>query len=148
MTNYPIALPPPPPSPLSSHPSSPGLNLNSPGIATPTNGLVNGQSRSTASVVTSPRNPIDSDARNLPLAPGMEDTLFAALKDLFWKISTHRKKTGVVAPVNFINKVKKENGKCAAGEISGRRGTWGSKLTPVLVSVLRTISVKHASGCA
>lgn len=40
----------------------------------------------------------------------MEDTLFAALKDLFWKIATHKKKTGVVAPVNFINKVKKENG--------------------------------------
>ncbi|ORY95321.1 hypothetical protein BCR43DRAFT_492794 [Syncephalastrum racemosum] len=109
VTNYPIVLPPPPPSPLSSHPSSPGPNLSSPGIATPTNGLVNGQSRSTASVITSPRNPIDSDARNLHLAPGMEDTLFAALKDLFWKISTHRKKTGVVAPVNFINKVKKEN---------------------------------------
>ena len=47
----------------------------------------------------------------LNLAPGMEDTLFAALKDLFWKIATHKKKTGVVAPVNFINKVKKENGK-------------------------------------
>jgi hypothetical protein len=45
------------------------------------------------------------------LSPGLEDTLFAALKDLFWEISTHRKKTGVVAPVNFINKVKKENGK-------------------------------------
>jgi hypothetical protein len=44
------------------------------------------------------------------LSPGLEDTLFAALKDLFWEISTHRKKTGVVAPVKFINKVKKENG--------------------------------------
>jgi hypothetical protein len=41
----------------------------------------------------------------------MEDTLFASLKDLFWKISTNKKKTGVIAPVNFINKVKKENGK-------------------------------------
>ncbi|ORZ23182.1 hypothetical protein BCR42DRAFT_404178 [Absidia repens] len=43
------------------------------------------------------------------LSPGLEDTMFAALKDLFWEISTHRKKTGVVAPVNFINKLKKEN---------------------------------------
>lgn len=47
---------------------------------------------------------------DISLSPGMEDTLFAALKDLFWKIATHKKKTGVVAPVNFINKVKKENG--------------------------------------
>jgi len=39
----------------------------------------------------------------------MDDTLFAYLKDLFWKISTHKKKTGVVAPIQFINKVKKEN---------------------------------------
>jgi hypothetical protein len=41
----------------------------------------------------------------------MDDTLFACLKDLFWKISTHKKKTGIVAPIQFINKVKKENGK-------------------------------------
>ncbi|OAD70134.1 hypothetical protein PHYBLDRAFT_115595, partial [Phycomyces blakesleeanus NRRL 1555(-)] len=49
------------------------------------------------------------DQNNLNLSPGMEDTLFAALKNLFWTISTHKKKTGIVAPVNFINKVKKEN---------------------------------------
>lgn len=39
----------------------------------------------------------------------MEETLFACLKDLFWKISTHKKKSGIVAPVQFMNKVKKEN---------------------------------------
>ncbi|KAI9302936.1 hypothetical protein BJ944DRAFT_269165 [Cunninghamella echinulata] len=50
--------------------------------------------------------PLQSSAN---LSPGMEDTLFAALKDLFLEISTHRKKTGVVAPEKFINKVKKEN---------------------------------------
>ncbi|ORX49775.1 cysteine proteinase [Hesseltinella vesiculosa] len=41
--------------------------------------------------------------------PSMNDTLFATLKDLFLEISTHRKKSTFVAPVNFINKVKKEN---------------------------------------
>ncbi|KAI9025953.1 hypothetical protein CLU79DRAFT_813227 [Phycomyces nitens] len=51
----------------------------------------------------------DKDQNNLNISPGMEDTLFAALKNLFWTISTHKKKTGIVAPVNFINKVKKEN---------------------------------------
>ncbi|KAF7726079.1 hypothetical protein EC973_009053 [Apophysomyces ossiformis] len=52
---------------------------------------------------------VEKDHNGFNLAPGMEDTLFAALKDLFWKISTHKKKSGIVAPVNFINKVKKEN---------------------------------------
>jgi hypothetical protein len=55
--------------------------------------------------------PIEKDQNNINLAPGMEDTLFSSLKDLFWKISTNKKKAGVIAPVNFINKVKKENGK-------------------------------------
>ncbi|OAD06163.1 hypothetical protein MUCCIDRAFT_120070, partial [Mucor lusitanicus CBS 277.49] len=49
------------------------------------------------------------DQNNMNLAPGMEDTLFSSLKDLFWKISQNKKKNGVIAPVNFINKVKKEN---------------------------------------
>lgn len=74
-------------------------------------------------------SPVISGSKSLPhnglapdkplgshLSPGLEDTLFAALKDLFWEISTHRKKTGVVAPVNFINKVKKENGKTKEGK--------------------------------
>ncbi|KAI8875883.1 cysteine proteinase, partial [Backusella circina FSU 941] len=52
---------------------------------------------------------IEKDQNSINTAPGMEDTLFASLKDLFWKISTNKKKTGVIAPVNFINKVKKEN---------------------------------------
>lgn len=56
---------------------------------------------------------------DLCLSPGMEDTLFAALKDLFWKIATNRKKSGVLAPVNFINKVKKENGKVSIGPACG-----------------------------
>ncbi|KAI9313923.1 hypothetical protein BX666DRAFT_2030078 [Dichotomocladium elegans] len=59
-------------------------------------------------VISSSHHERDSNG-DLQLSPGMEDTLFAALKDLFWKISTHRKKTGVVAPINFINKVKMEN---------------------------------------
>ena len=62
-----------------------------------------------ANVISSSHHERDHNG-DLHLSPGMEDTLFAALKDLFWKIATHRKKTGVVAPVNFINKVKKENG--------------------------------------
>ncbi|KAI8091142.1 putative ubiquitin specific protease 12 [Gilbertella persicaria] len=51
----------------------------------------------------------EKDQNNVNVAPGMEDTLFSSLKDLFWKISTNKKKSGVIAPVNFINKVKKEN---------------------------------------
>lgn len=53
----------------------------------------------------------DKDNSSIISVPGMDDTLFACLKDLFWKISTHKKKTGIVAPIQFINKVKKENGK-------------------------------------
>lgn len=68
-------------------------------------GSVNGH------VPSTPTLPIEKDQNNINIAPGMEDTLFSSLKDLFWKISTHKKKTGVIAPVNFINKVKKENGK-------------------------------------
>ncbi|GAB5588107.1 hypothetical protein Unana1_03007 [Umbelopsis nana] len=52
---------------------------------------------------------VDKDNSSIISVPGMDDTLFAYLKDLFWKISTHKKKTGVVAPIQFINKVKKEN---------------------------------------
>lgn len=40
-----------------------------------------------------------------------EDTLFSALKELFWKISSQKKRTGVMAPNGFIAKLKKENGK-------------------------------------
>ncbi|KAI9284005.1 hypothetical protein BC943DRAFT_326818 [Umbelopsis sp. AD052] len=54
-------------------------------------------------------NNVDKDNASIISVPGMEDTLFAALKDLFWKISTQKKKTGIVAPIQFINKVKKEN---------------------------------------
>jgi hypothetical protein len=53
----------------------------------------------------------DKDNASIISVPGMEDTLFAALKDLFWKISTQKKKSGIVAPIQFINKVKKENGR-------------------------------------
>ncbi|PKK80130.1 cysteine proteinase [Rhizophagus irregularis] len=38
-----------------------------------------------------------------------EDTLFSALKELFWKISSQKKRTGVMAPNGFIAKLKKEN---------------------------------------
>lgn len=66
----------------------------------------NGNHTNTGSTTT-----VEKDQNSINLTPGMEDTLFSSLKDLFWKISTHKKKTGVIAPVNFINKVKKENGK-------------------------------------
>ncbi|KAI9263101.1 hypothetical protein BDA99DRAFT_571830 [Phascolomyces articulosus] len=78
----------------------PRTSVSSRGPTTNTNTL--------ASVMSSSHHERDHNG-DLHLSPGMEDTLFAALKDLFWKIATHRKKTGVVAPVNFINKVKKEN---------------------------------------
>ncbi|KAG2178855.1 hypothetical protein INT43_001701 [Umbelopsis isabellina] len=51
----------------------------------------------------------DKDNASIISVPGMDETLFACLKDLFWKISTHKKKSGIVAPVQFMNKVKKEN---------------------------------------
>jgi hypothetical protein len=70
---------------------------------------VNGSSHG-SNATTSSTTAIEKDQNNVNLAPGMEDTLFSSLKDLFWKISTNKKKTGVIAPVNFINKVKKENG--------------------------------------
>lgn len=84
-------------------------------LSTSSSNNVNNNNSSSAAaasghVISSSHHERDSNG-DLRLSPGMEDTLFAALKDLFWKISTHRKKTGVVAPVNFINKVKKENGK-------------------------------------
>lgn len=73
------------------------------------NGL-NGVNGSSGTAMSSSTPVIEKDQNNVNLAPGMEDTLFSSLKDLFWKISTNKKKSGVIAPVNFINKVKKENG--------------------------------------
>ncbi|CAO3683727.1 unnamed protein product [Rhizopus stolonifer] len=82
------------------------------------NGQVNGTSNNNSNTTTNgtPTNSnpttttiIEKDQNSINLAPGMEDTLFSSLKDLFWKISTHKKKSGVIAPINFINKVKKEN---------------------------------------
>lgn len=78
--------------------SSSSNNTNS------TNGNTTNNGSSTSTI-------IEKDQNSINLAPGMEDTLFSSLKDLFWKISTHKKKSGVIAPINFINKVKKENGK-------------------------------------
>ncbi|CAO3597191.1 unnamed protein product [Absidia cylindrospora] len=105
---------------VSSHPpTSPDLPkpyLKPPHSSSPANGRMNHQSAHSPAMSSKslPRNGIHSGV--LPerlsgtnLSPGLEDTMFAALKDLFWEISTHRKKTGVVAPVNFINKLKKEN---------------------------------------
>lgn len=83
------------------------------GTSTPVKETTSNKSRSSVNgnVAGTPTIPIEKDQNNINIAPGMEDTLFSSLKDLFWKISTNKKKTGVVAPVNFINKVKKENGK-------------------------------------
>ncbi|KAI8340195.1 hypothetical protein BC941DRAFT_419675 [Chlamydoabsidia padenii] len=120
LTNYPHSIssnqssfsPPPPPL-------SPGLSKSyhttTTTAATSPNGIrINGHSSTHNSPALSskslPRNGLlDRSPGSINSSPGLEDTLFAALKDLFWEISTHRKKTGVVAPVNFINKVKKEN---------------------------------------
>ncbi|ORE03397.1 cysteine proteinase [Rhizopus microsporus var. microsporus] len=112
-----------------SFPSSTSITSTT---ATPSNGSIstkltsrnsiNGMSNSTSSsnnssntngnhANTGSTTTVEKDQNSINLTPGMEDTLFSSLKDLFWKISTHKKKTGVIAPVNFINKVKKENGK-------------------------------------
>ncbi|KAI7891406.1 uncharacterized protein EV154DRAFT_602533 [Mucor mucedo] len=105
----------------SSTSSSPAINgtgrvngTSTPGKdTTATTSTNNNNSKSRGSVnghvPSTPTIPIEKDQNNFNIAPGMEDTLFSSLKDLFWKISTHKKKTGVIAPVNFINKVKKEN---------------------------------------
>lgn len=99
----------------SSTSSSPALNgsVRVNGNSTPGKETLNNKSRGSVNghVASTPTLPIEKDQNNINIAPGMEDTLFSSLKDLFWKISTHKKKTGVIAPVNFINKVKKENGK-------------------------------------
>ncbi|PHZ16149.1 cysteine proteinase [Rhizopus microsporus ATCC 52813] len=110
-----------------SFPSSTSITSTT---ATPSNGSIstkltsrnsiNGMSNSTSSsnnssntngnhANTGSTTTVEKDQNSINLTPGMEDTLFSSLKDLFWKISTHKKKTGVIAPVNFINKVKKEN---------------------------------------
>lgn len=87
--------------------SSPALNGKS-GANTPNRETPN--KRSSSVVPGAQPVTIEKDQNNMNLAPGMEDTLFSSLKDLFWKISQNKKKNGVIAPINFINKVKKENG--------------------------------------
>jgi hypothetical protein len=72
---------------------------------------VNGNTPRVGSGTNTPASNNESDQVNINLTPGMEDTLFTSLKDLFWKISQNKKKSGVIAPINFITKVKKENGK-------------------------------------
>ncbi|CAG8592846.1 1418_t:CDS:10 [Diversispora eburnea] len=55
-----------------------------------------------------PDNKVNGDS-NSTSVQGMEDTLFSALKDLFWKINSQKKRQGVLAPNHFIAKIKKEN---------------------------------------
>ncbi|GAN10733.1 cysteine proteinase [Mucor ambiguus] len=86
--------------------SSPALNGKN-GTSTPNR--ENSSKRSGVATPGAQPVAIEKDQNNMNLAPGMEDTLFSSLKDLFWKISQNKKKNGVIAPVNFINKVKKEN---------------------------------------
>lgn len=117
--------------------SSPALNGKS-GTSTPNRENPNKRT----SVATPGAQPvaIEKDQNNMNLAPGMEDTLFSSLKDLFWKISQNKKKNGVIAPVNFINKVKKENGTLALVV----------RLAHMLTDLFffhRTLSIKHASRC-
>ena len=39
-----------------------------------------------------------------------EETLLGTLKDLFGKIQAQKKRTGVIGPQHFVNRLKKENG--------------------------------------
>jgi ubiquitin C-terminal hydrolase len=39
----------------------------------------------------------------------VEENLFTSLKDLFWKIEKQKKRTGAMAPTQFVNTVKREN---------------------------------------
>lgn len=98
-------------SSTSSSPALNGTRVN--GTSTPLKETSSNKSRSSVNgnAASTPTPAAEKDQNNINIAPGMEDTLFSSLKDLFWKISTNKKKTGVIAPVNFINKVKKENGK-------------------------------------
>ncbi|GAA5801145.1 hypothetical protein HPULCUR_006587 [Helicostylum pulchrum] len=96
-------------SSTSSSPAINGTRVN--GTSTPLKETSSNKSRSSVNgnAASTPTPAAEKDQNNINIAPGMEDTLFSSLKDLFWKISTNKKKTGVIAPVNFINKVKKEN---------------------------------------
>ncbi|CAG8521231.1 19777_t:CDS:10 [Dentiscutata erythropus] len=53
-------------------------------------------------------NKVNGDS-NLVSTQAIENTLFGALKDLFCKISSQKKRTGSLAPNNFVTKLKKEN---------------------------------------
>ncbi|KAG9303595.1 hypothetical protein G9A89_018491 [Geosiphon pyriformis] len=80
-------------------PLSPTVTSPSPSI----NGLMfRKENNSTLDIKVNGDNSLNS-------VPGMEDTLFGALKDLFWKISIQKKKTGVVAPGQFVTKLKEKN---------------------------------------
>ncbi|KAJ1986662.1 hypothetical protein H4R33_003230 [Dimargaris cristalligena] len=40
---------------------------------------------------------------------GVDDSMFTALKDLFYALSTQKKRTGIYSPNSFIQKLRKEN---------------------------------------
>ncbi|CAG8496049.1 5441_t:CDS:10 [Ambispora gerdemannii] len=65
---------------------------------------------STNGIISKKENIKANGENSASSSQGIEDTLFGALKDLFTKISSQKKKTGVVAPFQFITKLKKENG--------------------------------------
>ncbi|RIB20110.1 hypothetical protein C2G38_1964389, partial [Gigaspora rosea] len=67
-----------------------------------------------SSNTNSKKDPVNGDNKvngdsNIASTQAIENTLFGALKDLFWKISIQKKRTGVLAPNNFVTKLKKEN---------------------------------------
>ncbi|KAI8986318.1 hypothetical protein BDB01DRAFT_720441 [Pilobolus umbonatus] len=98
-----------PPTTLTSTPSSTNIRSSAISTSSSKDTIFHAKAGSRINNVNSSTTPAEKDQISANLAPGMEDTLFSALKDLFWKISTNKKKTGVLAPINFINKVKKEN---------------------------------------
>lgn len=67
-------------------------------------------SNSTTSAPATPSNSkkepiiVESDDKVL------DDSLFRALRELFWKIQTQKKKSGSIMPKGFIDKLRKENG--------------------------------------
>ncbi|ORX78648.1 cysteine proteinase [Basidiobolus meristosporus CBS 931.73] len=56
-----------------------------------------------------PIPPNSAPEETISCVPGMEESIFTAMKELFWKIQSQRKRNGVLAPSQFITKLRKEN---------------------------------------
>ncbi|KAL1923143.1 uncharacterized protein VTP21DRAFT_9519 [Calcarisporiella thermophila] len=111
--NYPSPLPPP------CYPAaSPPLSSTA---APPPPAATNGHMYLPASILSTPtipavngKKPVPSEQETATDTPslsvkGMEDGLFVALKDLWWRVKSQPSRTGAFAPRMFISKLRKMN---------------------------------------